>query len=488
MITIKFKRRALGGASGAPSSLKTSEPAYNETDDTLYIGVGDNGSGVATSVIPLAGAGTFVNRTSDQSVSGVKTFASSPVLPTPTAGDNSTKAATTAFVTTHVFDNAAPKESPTFTGTPTAPTAPVNTNTTQVATTAFVLAQAASTNPQPLGSAAVGTSTTFARADHVHAVPTLSELGAPTADVDYNGKKITGLADPVNAQDAATKNYVDAAAQGLDPKAPAKVATTANIASLSGLLTVDGVVLLTGDRVLVKDQTDASQNGIYVADSGAWSRSTDFDLWTEVDRAFVLIEQGTVNVGAGYFCTAATTGTMDTTPITWVQFSSANQISVGSGLTKTGNVISVQADTGIASTSSGVALTGQALELHNLATNGLITRTASGTVTSRTLTAGSSKVSVSNGDGVAGNPSIDVTESNLSLNNLGGTLTVAKGGTGATTLTGYVKADGENAMTASATIPSTDITGLGTMSTQAANNVNITGGTIDNISLDGGTF
>lgn len=96
--TIRLKRRAAGGAAGAPTTLATTEPAYNEQDDVLYLGKGDNGSGVATSILPVGGKGAFVDLTSAQTVAGIKTFSASPIAPTPTGGDSSTKLATTAFV------------------------------------------------------------------------------------------------------------------------------------------------------------------------------------------------------------------------------------------------------------------------------------------------------------------------------------------------------------------------------------------------------
>ena len=99
--TIRIKRRASGGAAGAPSTLQQAELAYNETDNTIYIGVGTGGAGgSATSIVPVAGAGAFVDQSSAQTVGGVKTFSSSPLVPTATAGDSSLKAASTAFVAT----------------------------------------------------------------------------------------------------------------------------------------------------------------------------------------------------------------------------------------------------------------------------------------------------------------------------------------------------------------------------------------------------
>ncbi|MFZ2736613.1 MAG: hypothetical protein WBI20_14785 [Burkholderiaceae bacterium] len=183
----RIKRRAVGGAIGAPSSLVNAELAYNEQEDVLYYGKGTGGAGgTATNIVPIAGVGAVVDRSTAQSIAGVKTFASSPILPTPVSGDNSAAAATTAFVknqnylaggtttssvpegsnlyftnarasaaapvqtvagrngnvTLAVADvsGAAPLASPALTGTPTTPTAAAGTNSTQAASTAFVQA------------------------------------------------------------------------------------------------------------------------------------------------------------------------------------------------------------------------------------------------------------------------------------------------------------------------------------------------------------
>ncbi|QLH52738.1 MAG: hypothetical protein CH6_0013 [Candidatus Kapaibacterium sp.] len=172
---------------------------------------------------------------------------------------------------------------------------------------------------------------------------TLNQIPAPTSDVSLNNKKITNLADPVNPTDAANKQYVDNAIQGIDAKASVRAATTANI-TLSGTQTIDGVSLSVGDRVLVKDQTTASQNGIYVVASGAWSRASDADTWAELVSAFVWVESGTQNGDTGWLCTVDPGGTLGTTAVTWVQFTGAGQINAGNGLSKTGNTLDVNVD------------------------------------------------------------------------------------------------------------------------------------------------
>ena len=166
--------------------------------------------------------------------------------------------------------------------------------------------------------------------------------GSFTGNVNLNSKNIQNLLDPVNDQDAATKYYVDTVAQGLDPKASCIVATTGNI-TLSGTQTIDGVAVVAGNRVLVKNQTSSPANGIYVADASSWSRSTDMDNWAEVPGAFVFIESGTTQASTGWVTSAAGAGTIGVTAMPWTQFSSAGTYSAGTGLTLTGSTFSVNA-------------------------------------------------------------------------------------------------------------------------------------------------
>ena len=156
--TIQLKRR-VAGVAGAPAALKSGEIAHNEVDDTLYVGKGDDGAGNATSVVPLAGKGSFVDLTAAQSIAGAKTFTLVPkssedasaatdlVRKSQLDAGLATKAALShPHVVSDVtglqsaLDAKAPLATPGLTGTPTAPTAATDTNTTQIATTAFVAA------------------------------------------------------------------------------------------------------------------------------------------------------------------------------------------------------------------------------------------------------------------------------------------------------------------------------------------------------------
>ena len=158
---------------------------------------------------------------------------------------------------------------------------------------------------------------------------------------------VTVTQDPTAALDLATKQYVDAVAQGLDPKASCVAATTANI-TLSGTQTIDGVALIAGDRCLVKDQTLSQNNGIYLVAAGAWTRAADMDSWLEVPGAFTFIEQGTLYADTGWVCTSNAGGTLGTTPITWVQFAGVGSYTAGTGLTLVGTQFSLTAPVTVA--------------------------------------------------------------------------------------------------------------------------------------------
>src|SRR3990167_6796982 len=133
-----------------------------------------------------------------------------------------------------------------------------------------------------------------------------------TAAIPFAGFKLTGVGDPTAAQDAATKNYVDTAAtwENTDVRA----ATTANITIATALNngdSLDGLTLADGELVLVKNQTTASQNGIYTV-SAAPARATGFDTWDEHVGAILNVQEGTVNAGLSYRNTNNTGGTLDT--------------------------------------------------------------------------------------------------------------------------------------------------------------------------------
>jgi hypothetical protein len=162
---------------------------------------------------------------------------------------------------------------------------------------------------------------------------------------------------PTDDNHAATKAYVDAARSGLDVKQSVRAATTVAVLLASGLENgdaIDGVTLATGDRVLVKNQGTASENGIYVVQaSGAAVRATDFDGTGEVSGgAFTFVEEGTVNADSGWVVTSNGAITVGTDAIAWAQFSGAGQITAGNGLTKSGNTIDAVGTAGRISVSS----------------------------------------------------------------------------------------------------------------------------------------
>jgi len=169
----------------------------------------------------------------------------------------------------------------------------------------------------------------------------LNEFTAPDGAVALNSQKITGLATPVADTDAATKAYVDSTAEGLDVKDSVKIATTANI-TLSGTQTIDGVAISADERVLVKDQSTASQNGIYLCKSGSWERADDMAAGGDAAGAFTFVEQGSTLADTGWVCsTNKGSAVVGTNNLAFTQFSSAGVTSAGDGLDRTGNVYSV---------------------------------------------------------------------------------------------------------------------------------------------------
>ena len=146
----------------------------------------------------------------------------------------------------------------------------------------------------------------------------------------------------------ATKEYVDAVKQGLDVKDSVRAASTANaaIATLDAGQSLDGVTLAQGDRVLLKNQTTGSENGIYVinADGSAATRASDFQSGDVSSLAFVFVEEGSSNAQNGYILTNTGSITVGSTALTFTQFSGAGQITAGTALTKSGNTLNVGVD------------------------------------------------------------------------------------------------------------------------------------------------
>jgi phage-related tail fiber protein len=486
--TLRIKRRA-SGSPGAPTSLANAELAFNEVDNVLYYGKGTGGAGgTATSVDAIGGPGAFLTLSTAQTISGNKTFTGDVIVPTQTASDSSTKAASTAFVKAqnYLTGNQTITFSGDATGSGTTSVALTLANSGVTAGTYTKItfnAKGLATSGTTLSASDIPTLTAAKISDFDTQVRTnrLDQLTVPTASVSLNSQKITNLADPTSAQDAATKAYVDATKQGLDVKDSVHAATTGNI-TLSGTQTVDGVALVAGDRVLVKNQTTGSENGIYVVVSGgAWTRSTDADTSAKVTSGmFVFVEEGTTNADSGWVLTTDMPITLGSTALAFTQFSGAGQITAGAGLTKTGNTL----DVGTAS-ASRIVVNADSIDL---ATTGV----SAGTYKSVTVDTYGRITGGTNPTTLSGYGIVDAQPLDATLTALAGVTVSANQliyATGADTFTttsftafGRSLVDDADASAARTTL------GLGTIATQDASNVNITGGAIDGISFDGGTF
>jgi phage-related tail fiber protein len=258
---------------------------------------------------------------------------------------------------------------------------------------------------------------------------TLDQVTAAAGDIALGTHKITGLGDPSAAQDAATKNYVDNLVNGLDWKNPVRVASTANVTVASALVngaTIDGVTVATGDRVLLKDQSTPSQNGIYVvAASGAASRATDADSAAEVLQLAVAVEEGTANGDTWWVNTTNAPITLGSTSLTFAQWGAGTTYTNGTGLSLTGNTFSIE--------NSGVLLPAHG-------GTGAASPTAHGVViaegaSAMTTAAPGTQYRTLQSAGASSDPAFDAVHLDQSAA-VTGNLPVANGGTGASTAAG----------------------------------------------------
>ena len=296
--TIRIKRST---GSSAPGSLENAELAFAEGSKKLFVGIGTGGSGgSATTIEAIGGSGSFADLFTSRTQN---TFLAAP------SGSNGA-ATFRAMVAADVPSLTASK---------------VSDFDTQVRTSR------------------------------------LDQMAAPTGSVSLNSQTITNLADPVNASDAASKSFVESTAQGLDVKDSCVAATTANITISTALNngdTLDGVTLSTNDRVLVKDQSTASENGIYVVGSSP-ARADDLAAGADAAGFSTFVEQGTVNADNGFVCTSNKgSAVVGTNNLTIAQFSGAGQVTAGDGLDKSGNTLSVdlKANGGLVIESSEIAV------------------------------------------------------------------------------------------------------------------------------------
>lgn len=322
---------------------------------------------------------------------------------------------------------------------------------------------------------------------------------------------------PTSSIDVANKQYVDGYVAGLSWKPPVNYGTTGDI-TLSGLATQGGgdwaSALTAGMRVLVKNQSTQANNGIYVAAAGAWSRSVDADLWDELISAICFIESGNTLGGSAWYCPAQPGGTLGTTAITWSNFSVAATYSAGTGLTLSSYQFSIT-NTGVAAATYGSASSvpvytvnaqGQLTSATNTSIAINANQITSGSVTNAQLqnssfTLNGTAVSLGGTSTItAANPNALTFGTGMNTGSYDGssaqTISLADSGVTAATYGSAssvpvfaVNAKGQvtGVTNTSIAIANTAVSGLGTMSTQNANAVAITGGTITSTTLTSNT-
>ncbi|MDA7669616.1 hypothetical protein N8555_01165, partial [bacterium] len=177
----------------------------------------------------------------------------------------------------------------------------------------------------------------------------------------YGTGGILPVSTPTADGHAANKQYVDNAVEGLDIKASVAAASTGNL-TLSGTQTIDGTSISAGMRVLVKDQSVASQNGIYICQSGSWALAEDSDAGSLSEGAYVFVEAGTVNNNTGWSYT-------DSASYTWAKFSGAGQLNAGDGLVKSGDTLNANVASPISIVSDQITIADGAITGAKLANN-----------------------------------------------------------------------------------------------------------------------